>query len=130
MPSDANEIIRASFARGSYVKGSATWATGDVIEYTKPSSLASTRSIAFVCRHNDWHGICSSCVFTNMGGKVVSEEGPDPEDVANNPGNVDNVPLWHEGERQAYSGRCFCGGAHSIAEHIEMDDDLKHAGDY
>jgi hypothetical protein len=44
-------------------------------------------------------------------------------------GSVDDVPLWGEGERKLYDGACFCGGAHTAAEHIEMEDDMRHAYD-
>ena len=43
-------------------------------------------------------------------------------------GSVDNVPLWHPGERKLYS--VMGPNGRSWAEEIEIEDDLKHAGDY
>ena len=54
------------------------------------------------------------------------------EDCSGTPhmsGSVDDVPLWHPGERQVYDKIRMPSGL-SMAEEIEIEDDMKHAFDY
>lgn len=53
----------------------------------------------------------------------TSTKGVVCEDCSGTPhfeGSIDDVPLWHPGERQAYG---------KFAEMIEIEDDIKHAFD-
>lgn len=125
------------------------------IQKTTPVTWVSDNIIQFgdnkVCGHANWVNLCGQCGGqpdnrpslydgeTAYGHYRGEDETPEArasrqsQEILENGHTLsaDDTPLWHPGERSLYASvKGLHGTGLSMAEEIEIEDDLKHAFDY